>query len=98
MGSILILGAVLASSLVSCGPSESEKKAADKLCGCLEGVNMEDVSGLMSAASCMQDISSDEEMSSASQRGVMKVMEEKCPDEAKLFEELQSKGEEEAAK
>jgi hypothetical protein len=75
----------------SCGASETDKKAAEMLCGCLEGYDKEDPSALMGAAGCMMKMAEDEELSKASESGTISVMEETCPDGAAAFKELTKK-------
>jgi hypothetical protein len=88
---LLALTIVAGMTVTSCGPSETDKKAAAMLCECLEGFDKEDPSAMLGAAGCMMKMAEDEEMAKASEKGTISAMEESCPEGAEVFKELTKK-------
>jgi len=86
---IILIGATVISS---CGANqETVDNMAQEMCDALDGIDLEDPSGLMDAAMAMMDVASNEDAYSAvSEAQLESAMKEKCPDGWSTFEELSS--------
>ena len=84
---LILFGAIMISS---CGADQANVDACCKdMCDALSGIDMDDPSGLLDAASAMIDISENENYADVTEAQMESAMKEKCPDGWKIFNELQ---------